>query len=198
MEVYDEEDWMERPVATAARKLTHADFLLLPEDGQRHELVDGEHFVSPGPRVRHQRIVGELYFALATWLRSGGSGELLLSPMDVILSDHDVVEPDLVYLRAESPATVSDWVRGVPELLVEVLSPTSRHHDEVRKRALYERFGVAEYWLVDPEAETVKVYRLEGGRFARPLLLSRAEGDVLISPLLPGLQLVLDALFPAG
>jgi Uma2 family endonuclease len=188
---------MGRPMAETARKLTHADFLLFPDDGQRHELIDGEHFVSPAPRIRHQRIVGELHLAIASWVRVGGRGEILLAPMDVIFSDLDVVEPDLVYLGPGSRAATADWVRGVPDLLIEVLSPPTRRHDEVRKRALYERCGVAEYWLVDPEAEAVKVYRLAGERYGRALLLSRAEGDRLTSPLLPGLEVPLAELFQA-
>jgi Uma2 family endonuclease len=186
-------------MAQTARKLTHGDYLLFPDDGQRHELIDGEHFVSPPPRLRHQRAVGRLHIAFALWGRGGQFGEVVLSPMSVIFSAYDVVEPDLIFLPRGSAATADsdDWVRGVPELLVEVLSPTSRRHDAVRKRALYERFGVAEFWLVDPAAGTVEVYRLQGGKYRPATLLSLAAEDHLTSPLLPGFDVSLAELFGA-
>jgi Uma2 family endonuclease len=188
---------MERPMAETARKLNHGDYLLFPDDGLRHELVDGEHFVSPPPRLRHQRVIGRLYMLLGLWAREGDRGEVLLSPMSVIFSSFDVVEPDLIFLAPGSGAAAEadDWVRGVPELLVEVLSPSSRRHDAVRKRALYERFGVAEYWLVDPQAESLEVYRLEGGKYTGATSLSRAAGHRLTSPLLPGFGASLEELF---
>ena len=186
---------MGRTVAQGAPKLTYDDFVLFPDDGMRHELIDGEHFVTPAPNVRHQRVLRRLFMLLGRHVEEHQLGELFFAPLDVLFSIYDVVEPDLLFVATERPAIVEAAnVRGAPNLLVEVLSPSNRRHDEVRKRGLYERAGVDEYWLVDPEAETVKVFRRDGERYGRPLL-SGPDGDVLTTPQLPGLEVVLAAVF---
>jgi len=186
---------MERSVAQGATKLTHDEFLLFPDDGKRHELIDGEHFVSPTPNPDHQELLIRLVFELETYRRSTGAGTLLIAPTDVVISGMDIVQPDLLFIAKGGRAQVGSHVAGVPDLVVEILSPSTRRYDEVTKRNLYESAGVGEYWLVDREAETVKVFRREGARFARPQLLSARDGDVLSSPLLPGLAISLVALF---
>ena len=182
-------------VDTARRKLTHADYLLFPEDGQRHQLIDGEHVVTPAPRLRHQLAVGNLYVMLAVFVREHRLGRVVLSPMDAILSEHDVVQPDVLFVRTGNEAILQDWVRGAPDLVVEVLSPSTRRLDEIRKRDVYERFGIAEYWLVDPDAQAIKVYRLAGGSYGRGVLLSARDGDALGSPQLPGFEAPVAAVF---
>src|SRR5262245_49824527 len=108
-------------------KLTHDDFLLFPDDGLRHELIDGEHYVTPSPVRRHQRIVGNIFLLLRTHLESHPFGEVILSPLDVILSKHDVVEPDLLYVSKDRRgAILKDWARGAPDLVVEIGSPGTR------------------------------------------------------------------------
>jgi Uma2 family endonuclease len=190
-----EEAPMERSVAQGATKLTYDDYLLIPDDGRRHELIDGEHFVSPAPHPDHQEVLIRLVFELQTYRRTTGAGRLLIAPTDVVFSGIDVAQPDLLYICEDGSAEVGTNVAGAPDLVVEILSPSNRRYDEVTKRNLYERAGVGEYWLVDPEAETVKVLRREGARFGRPQLLSARDGDVLSSPLLPGLAISLAALF---
>lgn len=186
---------MQRTVAIPATKLTHADYLLFPDDGKRRELIDGEVFVMPSASLRHQTISRNIFRHLDTFLRERGLGEVFFAPLDVIFTQHDVVEPDLIVVRREHNDILQDWVRGVPDLLVEIVSPSDRRHDEVRKRDLYERVGVQEYWIVDPEVESVKVYRREGSGYGRPLLLSPHGGDLLTSPLLPGFEMPLAAVF---
>jgi len=130
-------------------------------------------------------------------LRQHRTGQLFHAPFDVIFSRFDVVEPDLLYMsnaRAAQILTAAN-VQGVPELVVEIGSPGTRRRDETIKRTLYERAGVSEYWVVDPELDIVRVYRRDGERFARPLELSAEAGDVLASQLLPGLALPLQAIF---
>ena len=187
---------MERTVAQGAAKLTYEDYLLIPDDGMRHELIDGEHFVSPAPQMRHQRVLIRLLYEIETFLRQSGLGELFVAPTDVVFTRFDVVEPDLLYIskaRAEIVGTAN--VGGAPDLVIEILSPSNRRYDEMKKRDLYDRTGVPEYWIVDPEAETVKVFRRDGERFGRPLLLSAHDGDALASPQLPGLAVPLSAIF---
>jgi Uma2 family endonuclease len=187
----------ERQTARAAVKLTYDDFVHFPEDGRRHELIDGEHYVTPSPNTRHQGISGNLYLLIANWLEEHPIGRVFFAPLDVVLSQFDVVEPDLLYLSNERAAQVITpiHVRGVPELVVEIASRGTRRRDETIKRRLYERAGVSEYWVVDPAIDVVRVYRREGERLGRPRELSREASDILTTSLLPGLELPLTRIF---
>jgi len=178
-------------------KLTYDDFVRLPEDGQRHELIDGEHFVTPSPNESHQRTSGNLHYAIRSWLEAHPIGRVYYAPFDVVFSDFDVVEPDLLYVSRERAAVAltPQHVRGVPELVVEIASKGTRKRDETVKRRLYERSGVTEYWVVDPANEVVRVYSRTATGFARPVEHSREAGDVLTTPLLPGFELPLTVVF---
>ena len=182
---------------TPGVKFTYADFLLFPDDGQRHELIDGEHFVTPSPNTVHQTIVGNLHFALRGYLEAHPIGQVFVAPFDVVFSDFDVVEPDLLYMTEASRRTIltKQNVRGAPDLVIEIGSPGTRRRDETIKRRLYERDGVAEYWVVDPDLEVVRIYRREQEGFGRPREMSREAGDVLQSPLFPDLTLPLETIF---
>jgi Uma2 family endonuclease len=181
----------------SAVKLTYEDFVLFPDDGKRHELIDGEHHVTPSPSLRHQEISGNLYWLLRSYLEVHPRGRLFYAPFDVVFSDADVVGPDLVYLSHERAhdALTPLHVSGVPELVVEIVSKGTRRRDETIKRRLYERSGVTEYWVVDPEIEVVRVYRRSGETFDRPIERSRESGDVVTTALLPGLELPLARVF---
>ncbi len=175
---------------------TYEDYLLFPEDGKRHELIEGEHIVTPAPREKHQRVSIRLASALHAHVDARGLGNLYAAPFDVILSDRDVVQPDLLLVTTAHGDRITErGVRGAPDLVVEITSETTRRVDEIVKRKLYEGYGVEEYWVVDPEVETVKVYRLTDGTFTRVAELTREASDTLTSPLLPGLELPLDAIF---
>jgi Uma2 family endonuclease len=180
-------------------KLTYDDFLLFPDDGQRHELIDGEHYVTPSPNTAHQRIVGRLHLAIGGYLEKHPVGELFLAPFDVVFSHFDVVEPDLLYITAERRQEIltAQHVRGTPDLVIEVGSPGTRRRDETIKRRLYERAGVVEYWFVDPDREVVRIYARRDAAFARARELSREANDVLTSPFFPGFDLPLRSLFPS-
>ena len=177
-------------------KLTYDDYLLFPDDGKRHELIDGEHYVTPSPNLRHQAISGRLYLLIGTWLRDRSTGQIYYAPLDVILSRFDVVEPDLLYVSNERAAEIlGQYVTGAPDLVIEIGSPITRRRDETIKRNLYEGSGVTEYWVVDPEIDVIRVYRRSGERFERPVELSAEAGDVLTTPLLPGLEIPLAHVF---
>jgi Uma2 family endonuclease len=176
--------------------LTYDDFASFPDDGRRHELVNGKHVVTPAPVLRHQELSGRIFGAMFVHLRNHPVGAVYAAPMDVILSDKDVVEPDLLFVSNERRAVLQDWVRGAPDLVVEILSPSSRRTDEVTKRHLYDRFGVREYWVVDPDIDSVKIYRrADDESFPRAAELAAADDDVLRTPLLPGFALTLRDLF---
>ena len=178
-------------------KLTYDDFLLFPDDGKRHELIDGEHYVTPSPNSKHQRVSYNLTILIGGWLETHPIGRIYYAPFDVVFSNVDVVEPDLLYMSASRMADIltPKHVRGAPDLVIEIGSPGTRGRDETIKRTLYERAGVLEYWIVDPEIDVVRTYRRTGERFARPVELSRENGDVLTTPLLPGLELPLARIF---
>ena len=182
---------------SAGVKLTYDDFVLFPDDGKRHELIDGEHYVTPSPNIRHQVILGNVHLLIASWLETHPIGRVFLSPLDVVFSDFDVVEPDLLYVSSKRAPDILTTlnVRGTPELVVEIGSKSTRKRDETIKLRLYERAGVSDYWLIDPQTDVIRVYRRNGDRFARPSVLSRESGDVLTSPLLSGLEMPLARIF---
>jgi Uma2 family endonuclease len=179
------------------RRLTYEDFLLFPDDGMRHEIIDGEHYVTPSPNGIHQTIVGNLHFALREYLRAHPMGQVFFAPFDVIMSQFDVVEPDLLYISNERRRGLltRQHVRGAPDLVVEVGSPGTRRRDETLKRRLYERAGVLEYWFVDPDPRLVRVYRRERDRFTPTMELSQELAGSLRSPLFPNLELPLTTVF---
>lgn len=178
-------------------KLTSDDLLLFPDDGRRHELVDGEHCVTPSPDRRHQAILVNLLGMIWGYLQHRPVGRVFGAPFDVVFSEFDVVQPDLVYICRErfEQITTPEHVRGAPDLIVEVGSPSTRKRDETAKLRLYERAGVVEYWVVDPELDTFKVYRRAGARYERVAELTLEKGDALTTPLLPGLEMPLAKIF---
>jgi Uma2 family endonuclease len=170
--------------------LTYTDIEDWPEE--RRELLDGEFVVTPSPRPRHQEVVGELYLRIRLWLTEH-PGKVYVAPLDVYLSETNVLQPDLVFLSGEHLSNIEEkFVRSAPDLVVEVSSPSTRRLELVRKRELYERFGVPEYWFVDLDGDRVEVYRREGEGFSKPILLGRTEE--LESPILPGFAVSIDEL----
>ena len=185
-----------RPGTTPSVKFTYEDFVHFPNDGRRHELIDGEHYVTPSPNTKHQRISMKLALAFGRYLEHHSIGEIFSAPFDVVFSALDVVEPDLLYISRERWQILTDQhVRGAPDLAVEILSPGTRTTDEIKKRNLYERFGVREYWVVDPELDEIKVYRRVEDAFARVAELSVTHEDVLTTPLLPDFSVSLVDVF---
>ena len=178
-------------------KLTHEDWLYFPDDLRRHELIDGEHYASGAPGTKHQLIVANLVVTLGTFVHENDLGRMVCAPFAVVLSDVDVVQPDLIFLAREHlDRLTEDDLRGAPDLAVEVLSEPTRGRDEMAKRHLYERHGVREYWIVDPVTESVRIHRLgDDGRFRRLDELRREDDHTLESPLFPGFHLPLAELF---
>jgi Uma2 family endonuclease len=178
-------------------KLTYDDFLRFPDDGKRHELIDGEHYVTPSPNIRHQTILGNIYFLIRTWLEQHPVGRAFMAPLDVVFTQFDVVEPDLLFVSRNRAADIltAKHVTGAPDIVVEIGSPSTRKRDETIKRRLYERSGVSEYWVVDEDVDVVRVYRNCDGQFERPVELRADAGDVLTSPHLDGLEIPLGRIF---
>ena len=182
--------------ASAGLKLTYEDFVLFPDDGKRHELIAGEHYVTASPNMRHQQISMNLTLMIGSWLEAHPQGRLFYAPFDVVFSKFDVVEPDVLYVSNERSNVLSAAnVQGAPDLVIEIGSPSTRQRDETIKRRLYERSHVPEYWIVDPDIEVVRVYQRSGDSFARPIELSHETDDVLTTDLLRGLELPLTRIF---
>jgi Uma2 family endonuclease len=145
----------------ARRGWSYAEFARLPDDGNRYEVIDGEIFVTPSPHPVHIRIAFKLAFLLEAFVEAHDLGWVSPAPVDVLLGENDYVQPDLVFVRREKGAYITD--RGIevpPDLVVEVVSPSTAFRDRGLKRERYARFGVPEYWIVDPGARRVEVYRL--------------------------------------
>jgi len=177
---------------------TYEDYCLLPEDGKRYEIIDGELFVTPSPKTRHQDLVRDLSYALQTCALSGSGGKVLAAPYDVYLTETNLVQPDVLYISPARLSIVTEKnTQGAPDLTIEILSASTRKQDEVYKRNLYERFGVQEYWIVDPELETVKVYQMNSTTrsFDDAKILSAEKAHRLSTPLLPTLDLGVADLF---
>ena len=181
----------------AGWKLTYDDLLDLPKDRLRHELIDGEHYVTPAPSLRHQAIVLNIGSILLAHVRAHGLGRVFVAPLDVLFSKIDVVEPDVLFVSRARQTKVlgKKHLVGAPDLVVEIGSKWTRRRDETIKQKLYERFAVPEYWIVNPDVDAITVFRLAESRYERAAELSLDTGDVLSTPLLPGLEMPLAEIF---
>ena len=173
-------------------KLTYEDYASLPDD-ERCELIDGELIPMPSPKKIHQRLILDLSWILRR-LEEMGLGELFIAPFDVILSRFNVVQPDLIFVSsARAHIITEDNIRGAPDLVVEILSPSTQRRDRIVKRNLYARHGVGEYWLIDPYGKTATILILGANGYDTHAVYG--EGDTLTSPTLAGFALNLSDLF---
>jgi Uma2 family endonuclease len=183
-------------MSTVVKRWTYDDLAAMPEDNVIREILDGELFVSPSPFLRHQRIVGRLYVAIANYVEKHPIGEVFVAPLDTVFSMDNVCEPDVLFVSHErSSILTKKHIHGAPDFVIEVLWEFNAKNDKVRKLAIYERFGVTEYWIVDPEANTVRVFRRRGNALPLVSELAAAAEDVATTPILPGLTIALAELF---
>jgi Uma2 family endonuclease len=175
------------------RKLGYEDYARLPTgDGKRYEVLDGELYVTPAPSPLHQRLSKRLQRRLEDYFEVRGLGEVFNAPIDVVLAQHDIVEPDLVIV-AEPGQISSRAIEGVPLLVVEILSPSTRAQDRGIKMRRYADLGVPHYWIVDPDTETIECRRREDGVYR--LVVEATVPDVLRHPDWPDLAIDLAALW---
>lgn len=174
-------------------KFTVDDYMTTPED-KRYQLLDGELVLAPAPSDKHQAILGELFVNLHQFVVQSNLGVVRIAPYDVVLSNYDVVQPDILFLFNERVRLITEAnIQGAPDLVVEILSPATEQYDRGYKRTLYSRHGVQEYWIVDPSAETVEVLTETDQGLTPTATYSRNEA--LVSPLLSGLSIDLDQIF---
>jgi Uma2 family endonuclease len=175
-------------------KLTFDQFRQLPDDGKLYELVHGEVHLTPSPTTKHQIILARLHASLEAYLSKNPLGRLLFAPLDVRLSDDTALQPDLIFIaHAHSAIIHEDYIRGTPDLVVEILSPSTTAHDRTTKLPLYAEAGVGEMWIIDPQAKTVEILKLQGNKYLVEAAL--AGSRALSSSCFPGWELPLPDLF---
>jgi Uma2 family endonuclease len=181
----------------STRRLTYRDFVHFPDDGRRHELIDGKHYVTPSPAIRHERLYVRLMKALMDYIEVHTVGELFGSRTDCVMSLFDVVVPDLLLITNDQTGIITRKnLRGAPALVIEINSPGTRRRDRRHKRDLYARAGVREYWMIDPDANTITVFRRTAeGEFPAAATLHAPTAASLTTPMLPGFELELPHYF---
>lgn len=175
------------------KRYTYADYYVISDD-KRYEVMEGSIMMVPAPATRHQKISGRIYRIMANFVFDNDLGEIFDAPTDVVLSDDVVVQPDLLYINKERAGIIGEQaIMGGPDLVVEIISPSSSFNDSVRKREIYQKFGVKEYWLVFPDEKAIEVLTLADGIY-RELCSAKEEGTVS-SKLLQGFEVDLKGVF---
>jgi len=167
-------------------RFTYEDYRHMPDD-KRYELLEGELVMAPSPVEYHQRISGNLQFLLQKFVRQRNLGFIYDAPFDVVLSEENVVQPDILFVsRERSSIITAENIKGAPDLVIEIVSPATEYRDREIKRKLYAKYGVKEYWLVDPDKQTIEVMELsEGGFRTREVY---RKGEMVQSATLVGLS----------
>lgn len=179
----------------AVRRYTYAEICAeFPESNQPCELWEGELIMSPAPSFYHQKTAFRFQRSLNDWVESHSLGEVVGAPIDMVLSEHRVTQPDVAFISKDRLHIIERVIMGPADLVVEVISLGGRHRDRIEKRDLYEQHGVKEYWIVDPESRSVDVLFLEHGSYQ--LVMRCGTGQVAASRLLPGFVVELDGLLP--
>jgi len=174
-------------------RFTYEDYLLLPED-RRYEVVDGDLYLTPAPTPYHQIVAKRLFVLVNQHVEQHRLGEVFFAPCDLVLSKFDVLQPDVFFIAEERRSIIGEkYISEAPDLVVEVLSPSTADRDQVAKAKQYARFGVREMWIADPSAKTIEMLANSEDGFYRVAL--HCGDDVLRSPLLPGLEIPLASVF---
>jgi Uma2 family endonuclease len=167
-------------------RITYEELREIPADGKRWELIDGEAYMTPAPNRIHQEVLLRLFEAFRKAIDD--ESKVYFAPLDVVFGDATALQPDLIFVREENREILQEQIRGVPDLVVEVLSPSTVKMDRGLKMETYARFGVPEYWIADPEAESIEVYRIDrdAGRYRHEG--NHGAGAPATTPLLPALS----------
>lgn len=182
-----------KPSTLDKRRYTYDDYLKIPDD-ERYELIEGELLMTPSPVPYHQWISKNIEFELEKFVREKNLGKVFDAPCDVYLDEENVIQPDILFISKERLNIITDKnIRGAPDLVIEILSEATAYRDLVKKKRLYAKQGVKEYWIVDPGEKTVEIYSLKEGVFV--ITQSYTEKDVLKSPMLLGLEINLTKVF---
>ena len=170
--------------------LTYDDYCEIPNDRNRYEVLEGELNVTPAPSIKHQTAAGNLFMFLSPYISERALGKLFFAPVDLILEPTSVLQPDFLFVSSARQHIITEKaVEGAPDLVIEILSPSTSRIDHTTKAHIYAKHGVPHYWLVDPDQQNVEAYELVGDRYKLAL---KAENDEVFNPsLFPGLSIPL-------
>lgn len=184
----------ETTMSTQTILFTYDDYLTFPNDGKRYEIIEGELFVTLTPEIEHQRVSRKLARLIDEYVTSNNLGEVFYAPVDLVLSITDVVQPDIVFISAERSHTITKKnIIAAPDLVVEILSESTSKVDRTKKKLLYEKSGVKEYWLADPDNQTIEQFILTGKGFSEGRI--HRKGKFVDSKVLKGLRSDAGAVF---
>lgn len=175
-------------------KFTYSDYLIMPNNGKQCQLIEGEFFMSPAPFIFHQKASGNIEDILRAYVKKRNLGEVFYAPTDVVFSKEDVVQPDILFISKDRQHIINKRnIKGAPDLVIEILSKTTKNLDLKIKLKLYARYGVPEYWIVNPDNKTIDLlYLTEDGYKTK----ARYSGDdVLVSEVVPGFKMKLKEVF---
>lgn len=184
------------------QKLTYAEFRKLEfadNDLSNYELLDGEIVQKSSPSIQHQRISGNLYFLIRSYLTQNPIGEVFTAPLDVVLEDRTAPQPDVFFVSKDRDFILDERegvVIGTPDLIIEIISPSSVQRDRYQKKGLYERFAVREFWLVDPQNRSIEIFTLSQNQYCLHAFADET-GALVSSLVLPGLEISATAIIPA-
>ena len=179
---------------TSVPLINRHDYQEMPQGPPYYQVVEGDLLMSPSPKIFHQHIAGTIYRLIANFLEKNPVGEVLIAPVDVFLGDINVYQPDVLFVSDRRHSIITpDGIEGAPDLVVEILSPSTARLDKGSKRKIYARFGVKEFWLVDPQTRTIQVYLLS--KDAETPIATHGEKAAFESSLLPGLRFKTAAIF---
>ena len=174
-------------------KFTYEDYVLMPE-GKRYEIVEGELYMVPAPTTTHQRISRKLEEMLSRFVEERKLGEVFDAPIDVVFSETDIVQPDIIFISNENKNIIKEEnIKGAPDLIIEILSPSSAQRDKTIKKKLYAKNGVKEYWLVETQKRTIEALVL--GKRGYETFKVFSDKEVLTTRLIKGLQIPVEQLF---
>ena len=181
-------------MSVARKKImfTYDDLQYWEDDHLRHEIIEGEHYMSPSPITKHQRIAGKLFRRLSDYIEKKRLGEIFIAPYDVVFHENDVCVPDLLYISNENQHIIGEYnIQGAPDLIIEILSPGTEKLDKGLKYKRYAYYGVKEYWIVDPKTQLIEVHDLE----KQELLQVFPQNQTLNTPTFPDIHLKLSEIF---
>ncbi len=180
-------------ILSRKRQYTYNDYSKL-DDNKRYELVEGRLIMAPAPGPEHQRILSDLNELIKKFAKENNLGVVYFSPLDVMLDELNVVQPDLLFIANKNFNIIDKrYVKGVPDLIIEILSENSLQQDRIIKKELYEKFGVKEYWIVDPAYKAIEVFTLKKGKYQ--LFKTYTKDDIVKSSILRGLRISLKQIF---
>jgi Uma2 family endonuclease len=176
-------------VKAGSEPLTYKEYKTFPDnDGIRKEILEGELFMTPAPSIKHQIVSQQLFVILYNYIKKNGFGKIFYAPCDIVFSDINIVQPDLIFISKKNYEILTDLnIKGAPDLLIEILSPSTKENDRIFKKQIYEKFGVKEYWIVDPENESVEIWILKNHKYLLELKVGKSQ--TIKSQILKGLKI---------